>query len=181
MSSILIREATLQDAEAIAHLHILVWQETYSSIVPQSYLDTLNVDTRIESWKARLDEPKHHVLVAILDGQICGFARGGPVIEAVHDSTFDGELYVINIVNAAKGKGIGRLLVQHVAEILCFMGLKKAVVWVLADNPSRRFYERLGAKDLGQEKFMHLGGTDLLEVAYGWHDLRSLCSPVVRD
>lgn len=114
----------------------------------------------------------HNVFVAIVDGQICGFVRGGPISQPVQD--FDAELYAINLVDAAKGKGIGRRLVRHLAETLRAMGLTKVVVWVLADNPSRRFYERLGAQELMEQKIMHIGGANLLEIAYGWQNLQSL-------
>ncbi len=46
-------------------------------------------------------------------------------------------------------------------------------VWVLADNPFRRFYERLGGK-LFCEKEIEIGEQKLLEVAYGWDDLGAL-------
>jgi ribosomal protein S18 acetylase RimI-like enzyme len=172
MSSILIREATLPDAEDIARAHILAWQETYRGIAPQAFLDSLDINQRIESWKVRLDQANHNVFVAVLDGQICGFIGGGPVRQPVQD--FDAELYAINLVDAAKRMGIGRRLDHHLAEILRSMGLTKVVVWVLAENPSRRFYERLGAQELAEQKTTNFGGADLLEVAYGWRDLQSL-------
>jgi hypothetical protein len=43
-------------------------------------------------------------------------------------------------------------------------------VWVLALNPARRFYERLGGKVIGH-KAIELGGQIFLEVAYGWQSL----------
>jgi hypothetical protein len=42
-------------------------------------------------------------------------------------------------------------------------------LWVLEDNgPARRFYERLGGTPIAEKR----GG--LVEVAYGWSDLRRL-------
>jgi hypothetical protein len=43
-------------------------------------------------------------------------------------------------------------------------------VWVLALNPSRRFYERLGGKFIGQQQ-IERGGQTFIEVAYGWQSL----------
>jgi hypothetical protein len=43
-------------------------------------------------------------------------------------------------------------------------------VWVLARNPSRRFYEALGG-ELITEQQIERGGESYVEVAYGWRDL----------
>jgi hypothetical protein len=40
----------------------------------------------------------------------------------------------------------------------------------LALNPSRRFYECLGGKVIGQKQIEH-GGQTFLEVAYAWQSL----------
>jgi len=47
------------------------------------------------------------------------------------------------------------------------------LVWVLAENPNRRFYESLGGRFL-RSTTITLGGADLEEWAYGWDDLRGL-------
>jgi hypothetical protein len=44
-------------------------------------------------------------------------------------------------------------------------------VWVLARNPSRKFYEALGGKVIA-EKEIERDGESFVEVAYGWNDLR---------
>ena len=50
------------------------------------------------------------------------------------------------------------------------------MVWVLADNPSRRFSEALGGTFVA-DKVIEVGGKALVEVAYGWGDLRALTNP----
>ncbi len=47
------------------------------------------------------------------------------------------------------------------------------VVWILRDNPSRRFYERLGGK-LRRLGPTDIRGRDYEGVAYGWQDVRAL-------
>jgi hypothetical protein len=44
---------------------------------------------------------------------------------------------------------------------------------VLAQNPSRQFYEALGGKYL-YEKPIEIGGANLIKVAYGWPDIHAL-------
>jgi len=49
-------------------------------------------------------------------------------------------------------------------------GVGSMVVWVLAANPFRRFYEAMGGK-LVVEKQLESGGQSFTERAYGWQDL----------
>jgi hypothetical protein len=46
-------------------------------------------------------------------------------------------------------------------------------VWVLARNPSRKFYESLGGQLIGEQE-IERGGESFTEVAYGWRDLSLL-------
>jgi hypothetical protein len=43
-------------------------------------------------------------------------------------------------------------------------------VWVLARNPSRRFYEALGGRAITEQQ-IERGGESYVEIAYGWRDL----------
>jgi ribosomal protein S18 acetylase RimI-like enzyme len=173
--SLLIRKASLQDAADIASVHVVSWQESYRGIIPNIHLDSLDVAQRTDNWKARLD-PKnegHYVFVAILEGQLCGFVGGGAARSAAQElQDFDGEIYAIYVLQAAKGKGIGRLLMRKMAETLQANEFKKAMLWVLADNPTRGFYEHLGGQEI-KRKIVPIAGVELPEIAYGWQDLRA--------
>jgi GNAT superfamily N-acetyltransferase len=166
-----IRKATLEDAHDIASVHILTWQETYRSIAPQQYLDSLSIATRTTEWKSRLEKGESDTFVAILDGRLCGFVDGGRARKQVRD--FDVEFYSVNVYSTAQGRGIGRLLIRRLAETFRANGHTKAAVWVLADNPSRHFYEHIGAQEIGQS-VLSIGDVDLPEIGYGWQDLRTL-------
>jgi hypothetical protein len=41
------------------------------------------------------------------------------------------------------------------------------IVWVLRDNPYRRFYEAVGG-EVVSERMISIGEAELPEVAYGW-------------
>jgi hypothetical protein len=47
------------------------------------------------------------------------------------------------------------------------------LVWVLEQNPSLSFYERLGAVQIAR-KVINIGGADLQELAFGWPSLDRL-------
>ncbi|HEY3313846.1 MAG TPA: GNAT family N-acetyltransferase [Bacillota bacterium] len=70
-----------------------------------------------------------------------------------------------------RGDSGGRRLVAAVVGELTAGGFRSMLVWVLADNPFRRFYESLGGTYLRSQK-MEIGGARLNEVAYAWTDLQ---------
>lgn len=169
-----IRRAKLEDVTGIARTHIASWRESYRGIVPDDFLNNLSIERRIAQWNESLANPQnqyHRVFVAEVGGEISGFAGYGSEREA--DPVYLGELYAIYILQSAHRKGIGRRLVNAVAQDLMAQGITSMLVWVLADNPARGFYERLGGFYL-REKAIEIGGRNLIEVAYGWKDIRPL-------
>ena len=53
------------------------------------------------------------------------------------------------------------------------MRFNSMVVWVLARNPSRKFYEAMGASVITEQQ-IELGGESYTEIGYGWSDLKEL-------
>ncbi len=166
-----IRKAIVQDAQEIARIHVASWKTTYPGIVPQSYIDSLDAASLAGSWQTRLEKAEMHIFVAENEGGLCGFVSGGPLREPIQ--AFDAEIYAIYLLHAAQGQGAGKLLMQRLAETLRMDGHLQAAVWILAENPSRGFYEHLGGSQIAQ-KTIQIGDANLLEVAYGWNDLRTL-------
>lgn len=166
-----IRKATIEDALAIATVHVAVWKETYRGIVLDGVLNNLSIQRRTEQWVNSLSDevhPYHRVFVAEVNGQVVGFLNFGT--PQIKDSGFDGELFAIYVLKAAHKMGIGRKLVVEVVKGMCELGYKSMMVWVLRDNPARGFYERLGGEYLC-EKPIEIGNVSLMEVAYGWRSL----------
>ena len=170
---ITVREAGPADAAAIARVHVDSWRTTYCGIVPDDYLAQLSYAERERRWQSDLinaesGQSAYFVYVAEDEsGQIVGFASGGP--ERIGDPVYTGELYAIYILAAHQGNGMGRRLVQSLAARLVQAGMRSMLVWVLADNPSRHFYEALAGEPVRQQP-IEIGGVMLDEVAYGWPD-----------
>lgn len=59
------------------------------------------------------------------------------------------------------------------ASALQINGFKSMLVWVLEQNPSVSFYERLGAVQIAR-KVINIGGADLQDLALGWPSLDRL-------
>jgi GNAT superfamily N-acetyltransferase len=142
--------------------------------VPDEYLAGLSYDEREQNWREILADRAGREFTLVVESDqraIVGFATGGSEREG--NAVYRGELRAIYLLADSRRIGIGRRLVAAVAKQLVEADCHSMLVWVLADNPSRRFYESLGGKFV-TEKVVEIGGARLIEVAYGWHDIRQL-------
>ncbi len=168
-----IRDAQRSDAAGLARVHVDAWRDAYAGIIEQSYLDNLSHAEREGRWEGALAsvDPSEFLLVAEVtpSAEIIGFAEGGP--QRSGDSDYSGELYALYVLPGQQRKGVGRVLVEAVTERLVQSGHDSMSVWVLEQNPARGFYVALGGRRLGT-KDVQIGTQTLVEVAYGWSDIR---------
>ena len=162
-----IRAAVLEDAVAIAHVHVESWRTTYEGIVPDEYLAGLDETLRVKLWKEWLSSGAV-VLVAERKGEVVGFVHAGKIREAVE--TADAEIYSLYLLRDAQGRGIGRGLLEAVSALLLQQGFMSVALWVLERNRARGFYESCGGR-LAASKVIEIGGSRLMEVAYWWPEL----------
>ena len=165
-----IRTAKVEDALAMAHVHVDTWRTSYVGIVPDEHLARLSYERCQAGWIEHLANPGGEITYVAEDqpGQIVALASGGPIREALEN--YDGEVYVLYVLKSFQGMGYGKLLVRRIAQELANKGYHSLVIWVLKDNPACRFYEKLGGKRVG-EKVVEVGGKELTDVGYGWSDL----------
>ncbi|WP_160168606.1 GNAT family N-acetyltransferase [Exiguobacterium artemiae] len=157
----MIRAAVLEDAAVIARIHVASWRETYRTIMPDPYLDQLSAENRESGWRKSLAEGP--VFVALdQTNEIVGFANGGPSRE--NDAT-EGELYALYLLKSHQGQGTGKRLFDHVLEDLRRKDFQSCIVSVLADNPSRFFYERFGGRLVSGQP-IERGGKQLIACTY---------------
>jgi ribosomal protein S18 acetylase RimI-like enzyme len=160
-----VRPARLDDAAAIAAVHVRTWQAAYEHVFGSERLAAIDLPAREEIWRRRLAVPeqRHLVLVAEDDGSVVGFASCGES----RDAAGEAELYAIYVLPEAWGSGAGPLLMAAALSGLRKNGFGTARLWVLDDNPrAQRFYEREGwARDGGRREEEFLGVT-ITEVSY---------------
>lgn len=174
-----IRKAMKDDASGIAEVHVRSWQETYQGIVSQDYLDSLKIEDRKPLWEKSLSETADTspVFVAVNEeGEIVGFASFGK--ERSGDFKAEGELYAIYILKEYQGRKLGLRLLQAGLGELLKKKYDSMLVWVLADNGSRAFYESLQPQKAGEE-VVGIADKEYIEVAYIWKDLNLLHQAVV--
>ncbi|MGE7759946.1 N-acetyltransferase family protein [Peribacillus sp. NPDC097895] len=167
-----IRKATENDVNGIAHVHINSWQTTYTGILPNQYLSSLNIEARKKNWKRNLKMLHSATFVAEnAKGEIIGFAAGGP--EQTHEPLIQGEVYAIYILKEYQRQGLGRKMIKAVIHELMKMEHKNLIIWALKDNPSCGFYKALGGRVIA-EKTVKMAGIKLIEVGYGWEDIQDI-------
>jgi len=102
---------------------------------------------------------------------VIGFASAGRA--RLPQLAFAGEVYTLYVLPEHQDQGVGRHLLTALFAALVARGIDSAFLWVLAENPSRFFYETMGGKRIAERDEM-LWNTTLHEVAYGWSNLKAL-------
>lgn len=165
-----IRPARIEDAHAIACVHVSSWQAAYPGLLPQDYLDGLDVSERRGFWERVLGAkapPRAGTLVAELDRDIVGFANLGPTRDDDEDAATVGEISAIYVLPGAWRQGAGRELMTAALDALAEEGFEQATLWVLETNTrARRFYESGGWRKDGAAQRRELRGVSLTEVRY---------------
>jgi ribosomal protein S18 acetylase RimI-like enzyme len=177
VSAIAIRAVAPGDAIEIAAVQCASWRTTYAGLVPPEIVAArTEMVPRVELWRMRLADPSCGCVVALLDGVLCAFAAFAPMPERPQGMDplpgYDAYLEAIYALSAAQRLGIGRALLAAVAVRLRASGYRSLALHVLATNPARGFYERLGARLVREEPA--LPGETWHGCAYGWPDLAAL-------
>ena len=169
-----VRRATADDAPGIARVHVDSWRQTYEGVISDSFLRELSYENRQAYWRKHLsaaDKPATVYVATAGEQGIVGFAAVGP--EQGQVGGFDAELFAIYLLRSHQGRGLGKALLHAAAAHLRAAGYKSMLLWVLADNPSRGFYEHFGG-EVVDEKQLAVGDQKLPAVAYGWESLQGL-------
>lgn len=164
----IIRRATVDDAAAIATIHVKTWQYAYQGQLPDSYLQSLSIERRTEGWKRQLENSSPNTATFVVENNlsIVGWCSiGASRDEDKTDTT--GELYAIYVHPDAIGKGFGSKLMNRALDALRESGFKTATLWVLDTNQNTRtWYESKGWRADGKTKTEMLNDIELNEVRY---------------
>jgi len=165
--AVTVRDATADDARAIAEVHVASWRWAYRGQVPDEILDSLSVDEREAQWRRWLEDGRARAAVAVdASATIVGFVETGP---AGDDDADDGtgEVYALYLLEHVTGSGIGRELLRLGEDRLRADGFHRSTLWVLESNArAHRFYERNGWAFDGRRSTYHIGDVDLPILRY---------------
>ena len=160
-----IRAATIDDAEAIARVHVSSWQAAYRGLLPQAFLDSMSAQRSHQTWTHILTRGAQDVRVAEATGELGGFIATGARADDPSDDAV-GELWAIYLLPDWWGTGTGSALHQAGIDALASR-FDEAILWVLDGNArARAFYERHGWRADGERKTATIGGAAVDEVRY---------------
>lgn len=162
----MIINATINDANEIARIHVEAWRAAYKGIVPDSYLLNLSIEKRTKNWHNALSKSTNGTMLALNQSdRIVGWVSFGSCRD--DDGMGIGEINAIYLLPDHWGKKIGKELMIFAESELTNMGYKVITLWVLELNHrARRFYEKLGYKYDGTAKKHNFDGIVLDEYRY---------------
>lgn len=162
---IVVREACLEDATALAQLHASSWQRTYRGQLTDAFLDGPILEERMALWHARLANPSLNqgIWVATRADQLVGLACA----YAQYDHHWGTLLENLHVAHEHKRQGVGQLLFETVKQWAARTHQADRLhLWVLASNhAAQRFYQGLNA---------------LHEESGHWHAPDGSCLPQLR-
>jgi len=166
-----LRMATIEDAEAIARIHVETWRTTYAGMLPDDLLVALSEKKQANMWRRMLRGGETVMLAEAPNMGVVGFGSYGP--NRSGRPGFTGEVYTLYVMPDYQGIGLGRGLLRALFGALTREGHDSALIWVLEKNPARFFYEAMGGRPIGGRDTV-MWGESVREAAYGWESIHAL-------
>ena len=153
-----VRWAEVDDAYAIAEVHVASWQAAYRGIVPSDVLDQLSVEQRAIRQRERILKHPRSVAVVMSDQRIVGFCAFGDCRDDDKPRGVTGEIIAVYLEPSYWRRGSGSRLLRWAEDQLRLRKKTEVVLWVFEDNhQSRRFYEAMGYQPDGARKVETIG------------------------
>lgn len=140
---IALRRANAGDASSVAAIHADSWRRHYRGAFRDAYLDGDIVAERTAFWSERLATRKPNAFTIAAENQnsIVGFAH----VIVDHDAQWGSLLDNLHVTFHLKRHGIGRKIMQALANVLADSDRRKFYLWVLEQNTAAQgFYRALG-------------------------------------
>jgi GNAT superfamily N-acetyltransferase len=157
-----IRIATFKDVLSIAEVHVQCWKETYTGMLKQEILDELKVLDKELLWKEITKSPDHKLFIYTEHGMVKGFLDG-----YLNPENNTAEILAFYLLEEIQRQGIGRELFQKFYQCALNQGYAFIRLDVFNKNPSRFFYEKMGAKIIGEAELPEFG-FEITELFYQW-------------
>jgi len=172
----MIRRATVDDADRIALLHTESWQATYKGIMSEAFLTNRVVADRQHVWRERLGLTVPHQEVFLVVEQEQAQELGFVCAVGNHDAQWGTLVDNLHVRRTEHGKGLGKWLMHHVAvwsqERYPHCGM---YLHVVKENlQARRFYEQLGGQAQPSEPWQAPDGSLIEELLYVWRTTEHL-------
>jgi GNAT superfamily N-acetyltransferase len=169
VGEVVVRQARLSDARAIAEVSVASRRWSYRDLLAEADLEALSVEETAADFAEGLAELPlgAAVFVAELTGRIVGYAYVLPSPDA-NVPAETSELGSIYVTEAVAGTGVARTLMEEAIEHALAARQGIFTLWVRQENArARRFYEKQGMRPDGAERS---GPHDVLPIEM--HEIR---------
>jgi ribosomal protein S18 acetylase RimI-like enzyme len=166
-----LRVATIGDAALISRVVITSWQDAYRDFLPSSFLASLGQSPYHDArcWEHRISEPGSSTWIISDDDSDVGVLR--MIIGASSIPNTDAQLTTLYLLPQARRHRLG-------SEALAFARVEAARrarpilgVCVLAGNKDgQRFYERRGARRIGERVAFRIDDESIMDILYRFDD-----------
>lgn len=151
-SEFTIRNAAIEDALAIARVNYLTWLDAYRGIVPDSELDSLNLELLTDQWTQNISvaDSRSGTFVVMKGATLIAYSRFYPSVDPDDDQARVATIGSMYVRPEFQRRGVGRKLMRAVLEAAKERDYTETTLHVLAANQrAQEFYENLGwEKDL---------------------------------
>jgi ribosomal protein S18 acetylase RimI-like enzyme len=141
-SSFEIRKATLKDIPTIQSLSKSIWNQVYPSIVSQDQINfMLDKMYSTASLTKQMETDHHEFFLGLYSAEPVGFASIS-IKDPSQSSRY--RLHKLYLEPFLHGKGLGKLMVSHLAQLVQSAKANEVELNVNKRNPAVSFYKHLG-------------------------------------
>lgn len=138
-----IRLANESDAVAIASIGYNAWQDTYKEMIPNEFLESIDLYQQVKQCEKKLKEGAE-ILIATNERNLpIGYCSFGLSADLLYPKEL--EIYSLYVSKDFRSKGLGGILLFEVERRMS--SLRPILVRVLKENKrARKFFEQNGYK-----------------------------------
>ena len=155
MSAYAYRDASVDDAEALAAFAELTFADTFGHLYPpEDLMAYVEAKYRAHVVAAELADAETRYRLALRDDAIVGYCKMG-VVDMEVDATDALELHRLYVDPATKGAGVAQALMDEALAWARGKGARAMYLSVWENNTrAQAFYRRYGFEHVGEHKFM---------------------------
>lgn len=168
-----LRLAGPPDADVIAAIHTASWRTAYRGLLDDEFLDGALDGYSRDRWRVwftLIGGPPSHLVLAEDGDDAVGF------LCIVHSGGEHGDLIAnLHVVQEARGRGIGRRLLQEAARLVMEHDGKAMHLWVYSGNDAAiRFYSRAGGQAESEQPHLAADGKMRPSWRFVWPDVSQI-------
>lgn len=137
-----IRPARINDALQITTIGYNCWQDSYKGILPDQFLQSINLQQQIKRTEVAINNDSTHFIVASnSNDSIVGYCSFGPSKRSIFPSHY--EIHSIFLMQKERSKGLGSLLLYE-AELRMISEKPVAVKIIKGNLKAIKFFNSNG-------------------------------------